>query len=203
MRFPGATHLLLFARCKRSAERMMKHILPFIENRLKLRVNREKTKVAYIGRIKFLCYGFYPSKAGIKLRVHAKSVAKMKEIREITSRSKGISYEKLKLKLKQFITGWVNYFKLADMRFLLDKTDSWLRRRLRMFIWKRWKKIKTRYQMLKKLGFNHKNAIKYANTRKGYWQTAGSQILSCSITDNRLREAGYLFFLDYLKTVKV
>jgi hypothetical protein len=125
------------------------------------------------------------------------------KIREITSRSKGISYEKLKLKLKQFITGWVNYFKLADMRVLLDKTDSWLRRRLRMFIWKRWKKIKTRYQMLKKLGFNHQNAIKYANTRKGYCHTAGSQILSCSITDNRLREAGYLFFLDYRKTVKV
>jgi|GEM_PF-1038237 len=75
-----------------------------------------------------------------------------------------------------------------------------------MFIWKRWKKIKIRYQILKKLGFNHQNAIKYANTRKGYWHTAASQILSCSITDNRLREAGYLFFLDYLnylKTVKV
>jgi len=199
-----ADDVLLFARSKRSAERMMKHILPFIENRLKLRVNREKTKVACIEHIKFLGYGFYPSKAGIKLRVHAKSVAKMKDkIREITSRSKGISYEKLKLKLKQFITGWVNYFKLADMRVLLEKTDSWLRRRLRMLIWKRWKKIKTRYQMLKKLGFNHQKAIKYANTRKGYWHTAGSPILSCSITDNRLRKTGYLFFLDYFKTVKV
>ncbi|MBS3948105.1 MAG: group II intron reverse transcriptase/maturase, partial [Dethiobacter sp.] len=70
-------------------------------------------------------------------------------------------------------------------------------------IWKRWKKIKTRYQMLKKLGFNHQKAIKYANTRKGYWHTAGSPILSCSITDNRLRKTGYLFFLDYFKTVKV
>lgn len=197
-----ADDMLLFARCKRSAKRILESILPFIEGKLKLRVNREKTKVAYIGHIKFLGYGFYPSKSGIKLRVHKKSVAKMKDkIREITSRSKGISYEVLKLKLKQFVTGWVNYFKLANMKTLLDNTDQWLRRRLRMFIWKRWKKTKTRYQMLKRLGFNHQNAIKYANTRKGYWHIAGSQILSCSITDNRLRETGYQFFLDYYKTV--
>lgn len=199
-----ADDVLLFARCKRSAERMMAHIVPFIEGRLKLRVNMEKTKVAYIGHIKFLGYGFYASRAGIKLRVHKKSVIKMKEkIRGITSRSKGIGYEVLKLKLKQFVMGWVNYFKLADMKKLLEDTDKWLRRRLRMFIWKRWKKIKTRYQMLKRLGFNHQNAIKYANTRKGYWHIAGSQILSCSITDNRLRETGYQFFLDYFKTVQV
>ncbi|BEP29264.1 group II intron maturase-specific domain-containing protein [Helicovermis profundi] len=123
------------------------------------------------------------------------------KVREITSRSKGISYEALKLKLKQFVRGWVNYFKLADMKTLLQRTDRWLRRRLRMFIWKRWKKVRTRYRMLKRLGYNHSNAIKYANTRKGYWQVAGSQILSCSITDNRLRESGYLFFSDYYKSV--
>jgi len=199
-----ADDMLLFARRKRSAERMMEHILPFIEGTLKLRVNREKTAVAYIGHIKFLGYGFYPSKAGIKLRVHTKSVAKMKDkLRGITSRSNGISYEALKLKLKQFVTGWVNYFKLADMKKLLENTDMWLRRRLRMFIWKRWKKIRTRYVMLKRLGFNHQNAIKYANTRKGYWHIAGSQILNCSITDDRLRKSGYQFLLDYYKSVEV
>jgi len=197
-----ADDMLLFARCKRSAKRILSNILPFIENKLKLRVNREKTTVAYMGKIKFLGYGFYPSKVGIKLRVHSKSVAKMKEkIREITARSNGIGYEALKLKLKQFVVGWVNYFKLADMKNLLLNTDQWLRRRLRMFIWKRWKKIKTRYTMLRKLGYNHHNAKKYSNTRKGYWHIAGSQIVSCSITDNRLRETGYQFFTDYYKTV--
>jgi len=197
-----ADDMLLFARTKRSAQRIMEHILPFIEVKLKLRVNREKTSVAYIGHIKFLGYGFYPSKKGIKLRVHSKSVTKMKDrIREITSRNKGISYEVLKLKLKQYVRGWVNYFKLADMKKLLRNTDMWLRRRLRMFIWKRWKKVKTRYRMLKRLGYNHQTAIKYSNTRKGYWHIAGSQILNCSITDKRLRESGYLFFSDYYKTV--
>ena len=197
-----ADDMLLFAKTKRSAKRIMENILPFIEGKLKLRVNKEKTSVAYIGRIKFLGYEFYPTKGGIKLRVHSKSVAKMKDrIREITSRRQGISYEKLKLKLKQFVKGWVNYYKLANMKKLLREVDKWLRRRLRMFIWKRWKKIKTRYKMLKKLGYNHSNAIKYANTRKGYWKVASSQILHCSITDNRLRNQGYQSFSDYYKTV--
>lgn len=124
-------------------------------------------------------------------------------VREITSRSNGISYDALQLKLKQYVRGWVNYFKLADMKKLLETTDAWLRRRLRMFIWKRCKKTKTRYRLLKQLGYNHQNAIKYANTRKGYGAVAGSQILNCSITDNLLRKAGYLFFSDYLKTVIV
>ena len=183
---------------------MLDNILSFIEGKLLLKVNKEKTVVAYIGKVKFLGYGFYASKDGIKLRVHAKSIVKMKaRIKEITSRSNALGYEKLKLKLKQFISGWVNYFKLADMKKLLNETDQWLRRRIRMYIWKRWKRVRTRYAMLKKLGYDHNNAIKYANTRKGYWHIAKSQILSCSITDNRLRQAGYTFFSDYYKSVTV
>jgi RNA-directed DNA polymerase len=199
-----ADDTVLFAKCKRSAERILKNILPYIENKLKLRVNREKTSVSYIGKIKFLGYGFYPSKTGIKARVHSKSIAKMKtKIKLITSRSNSFGYENLKRKLKEFVTGWINYFKLADMNNILRETDQWLRRRLRMYIWKRWKKVKTRYKMLRKLGFNHSNARKYSCTRKGYWRIAKSQILNCTITDNRLKEAGYVFFLDYYKTVRV
>ena len=199
-----ADDMLLFAKTKRSAKRMLEHILPFIENKLLLKVNREKTTVAYIGKVKFLGYGFYQSKEGIKFRVHAKSIAKMKaKVKEITARSSGIGYDLLKLRLKQFITGWVNYFKLADMKTLVSETDSWLRRRLRMFIWKQWKKIRTRYKMLRKSGLDHKTAIKFANTRKGYWHIANSHILSVTVTDNRLRKAGYTFFLDVCKSVKV
>jgi len=198
-----ADDVQLFAKCKRSAQRMLKNILPFIEGKLKLKVNREKTTVAYIGKVKFLGYGFYLSKGGIKLRVHPKSIAKMKgRIKEITSRNNGLSYETVKLKLKQFIYGWINYFRLANMKSLLKGTDEWLRRRLRMYIWKRWKRIRTRYSMLKKLGLNHSKAIRYANTRKGYWHIANSHILACTITNNRLRQSGYTFFMDYYKSVK-
>jgi len=199
-----ADDMLLFAKTKRSAQRILEHILPFIEDKLRLKVNREKTEVAYIGKVKFLGYGFYPSREGIKLRVHAKSVKKMKaKVKELTSRSNAFGYEVLKVKLKQFITGWVNYFKLADMKKLVQKTDEWLRRRIRMYIWKRWKKIRTRYAMLKKLGLNHNSALKFACTRKGYWRIANSPILSISVTDARLRKAGFTFFTDYFGTVRV
>lgn len=199
-----ADDMLLFAKTKRSAQRILEHIVPYIENKLLLRVNREKTVVAYIGKVKFLGYGFYPSKDGIKLRVHAKSISKMKaKVKELTSRSNGLGYELLKSKLKQFITGWVNYFKLADMKKMLDKTDKWLRRRIRMYIWKQWKKIRTRYVMLKKLGLDHDTAFKFACTRKGYWRVANSQILKITVTDARLRRTGYTFFSDYFKAVQV
>lgn len=183
---------------------LIERILPYIEDKLRLRVNREKTIVAYIGRIKFLGYGFYPSKDGIKLRVHAKSIQKMKtRVKELTARSNGLGYEGLKLKLRQFITGWVNYFKLADMNKLLKATDEWLRRRLRMYIWKRWKRVRTRYTMLNKLGLDHNTALKFACTRKGYWRTAISPILASTVTNARLKQTGYVFFSDYLKTVKM
>ncbi|MDD2619359.1 MAG: group II intron reverse transcriptase/maturase [Syntrophomonadaceae bacterium] len=199
-----ADDALLFAKTKRSAQRMLEHTVPFIEDKLLLRVNKEKTEVAYIGKIKFLGYGFYPSKDGIRFRVHAKSISKMKEkVKELTARSNALGYERLKLKLKQFITGWVNYFKLADMKKILQTTDKWLRRRIRMYIWKRWKRIRTRYAMLKKLGLDHNTSYKFACTRKGYWRIANSQILKFTVTDARLRQAGYTFFWEYLKTVQV
>lgn len=197
-----ADDMLLFAKTKRSAQRMLEHSLPFIEGKLRLKVNREKTGVAYIGKIKFLGYGFYPSKDGIKLLVHTKSISKMKaRIKELTARSNGSEYELLKRKLKQYITGWVNYFKLADMKNMLKGTDEWLRRRIRMVIWKRWKRIRTRYTMFRKLGTNHYTAIKFANTRKGYWRTANSPILKTTVTDTRLKQAGYTFLSEYFKTV--
>jgi len=91
-----ADDMLLFAKTKRSAKRMLEHILPFIENKLLLKVNREKTMVAYIGEVKFLGYGFYRSKDGIKLRVHTKSINKMRaKVKEITARSGGIGYDLL------------------------------------------------------------------------------------------------------------
>lgn len=123
-------------------------------------------------------------------------------IKEITARNNALGYENLKKELKEYITGWINYFKLADMKTILTSTDHWLRRRIRMYIWKRWKKVKTRYKMLRRLGLNHTKARKYSCTRKGYWHTANSPILGCTITDNRLRNAGYTFFLDYYKTVR-
>lgn len=200
-----ADDMLIFCKSKRAAKRTLANLIPFIESKLFLKVNREKTEVAYVGKVKFLGYAFYITKdkdAG--LRVHPKSVAKMKtKIRKITSRSNGMSYEQRKLKLKQFITGWVNYFILADMKKLLKETDKWLRRRIRMVIWKQWKRVRTRYAMLKKLGIVNWVAWEGANIRKGYWRCARNPIIAKAISAERLKKAGYLNFLDYYESVRV
>ncbi len=197
-----ADDLVILCKSKRSAERTLANIVPYIEEKLFLRVNREKTATAYISKVKFLGYSFYVSKGEGRLRVHPKSIAKMKErIRKLTSRSNGWGYERRKEALRQYITGWVNYFKLADMKKLLGSVDEWYRRRLRMVIWKQWKRIRTRRRNLIKLGITEYQAWEFANTRKGHWHTAKSPILNWSVTSKRLRQAGFVFFLDYYRVV--
>lgn len=200
-----ADDMLIFCKSKRAADRTLENLIPYIEEELFLKVNREKTEAAYVGKIKFLGYAFYITKdrdAGI--RVHSKSVARMKaKIREITSRSNGTGYEQRKQNLKQFITGWVNYFKLADMKNLLKVIDKWLRRRIRMVIWKQWKRVRTRYAMLKKLGIVGWVAREGANIRKGYWRVASNPIIAKAVSTERLKKAGYFNFLDYYESVCV
>lgn len=199
-----ADDMVILCKSKRSAERTLANIVPYIENKLFLKVNREKTTTAYVSKIKFLGYSFYVNKGEGRLRVHPKSIAKMKErIKTLTSRSNGWGYARRKEALRQYITGWVNYFKLADMRRLLERVDAWYRRRLRMVIWKQWKRVRTRGRNLIKLGINKYKAWEWANTRKGYWHIANSFILSRTVTDERLRLAGYVFLSDYYRNVRV
>ena len=198
-----ADDMVILCRSRRSAERTLANIVPYIENKLFLRVNRKKTNAAYIRGIKFLGYSFYVYKGEGKLRVHPRSIAKMKErIKTLTSRSNGWGYARRKVALRQYITGWVNYFKLADMKMLLLRVDEWYRRRLRMVLWKQWKRIRTRGRNLMKLGIVKYKAWEFANTRKGYWHTANSPILASSVTSDRLKLAGYIFFSDYYRAVK-
>lgn len=95
------------------------------------------------------------------------------------------------MKLNQLIVGWVNYFELADIKNHCQKLDEWIRRRLRMCYWKDWKKIKTKYQNLKKLGLPEDKSWEYANSRKGYWRIAGSFILHKTITNQFLEKVGF------------
>jgi len=192
-----ADDCVVFCKSKRAAKRTLANILPFIEGRLFLKVNREKTMVAYIKDIKFLGYTFYVYGGKGRLRVHSKSLTKLKDsLRSLTARSNGWGYDKRKETLKQFITGWVNYFRLADMKRYLEDLDKWLRRRLRMVIWKQWKRIRTRFRNLIKLGIPEHKAYQFANTRKGYWRTAKSPILQRSISSDTLNRAGYIFLSD-------
>lgn len=194
-----ADDFVIFCKSQRAGERVMESISDFIEKRLFLKVNRDKSKVAHIREITFLGYAFYikdGGKGGFRLSPKAKEKMKSK-IRELTSRSKGWSNERRKDALNQFIRGWVLYFRMADMKSLIRDTDSWLRRRLRMVIWKQWKRVKTKLRNLIKLGIPKGKAWEWANTRKAYWRVAKSPILQRAINTVRLRSAGYVFFSDY------
>lgn len=197
-----ADDLVILCKSKRSAERTLTNIIPFIENKLFLKVNKEKTRVAYISNIKFLGYSFYVRDKEGRLRLHPKTITKMKaRIKELTSRSNGWGNARRKEALRQYITGWVNYFKLADMKSLLPKVDEWYRRRLRMIIWKQWKRIKTRLRNLIKLGIDKHKAWEHANTRKSYWRTANNPFVKLSISNDRLKQAGFIFFTDHYRYV--
>jgi RNA-directed DNA polymerase len=101
-----------------------------------------------------------------------------------------------KTRLNQVIRGWINYFKLADAKNLIRELDEWIRSRIRMVTWKRWKKVRTRFENLKRLGIKEEQAWMWANTRKGYWRTAHSPILSIALSNERLKRAGYLSLME-------
>ena len=157
----------IYMRSKKAAQRVMQNITTFLEDELKLKVNKDKSKADRPWRRKFLGFSFYTHSKGIGIRVHPKSIARVKEkIREITSRSNGKSMEHRMLKLKQLITGWTTYFGIADMKGLAKSLDQWTRRRLRMCYWKQWKRIKARYDNLVKLGVDNQKAWEYSNKER-------------------------------------
>ena len=188
-----ADDCVIFTKSRKSAERVMKNITKFIESKLKLKVNREKSKVDRPWRIKYLGFSFYQAKGKIEIRIHPKSIAKFKDkIRVITSRSNAMSMETRYKKLKQVIVGWVNYFKITNMKKIAQKLDEWIRRRIRMCYWKQWKKIKTKHDNLVKLGLDNHSAWKFANTRKSYWRIADTPFMHKTLNNKTLEKLGYV-----------
>ena len=196
-----ADDCMIFCKSRKSAERTLENIVPYIEGKLFLKVNRTKTSVAHISKVKYLGYSFYRYKGKCRFRVHPKSVEKVKnKIRELTDRSNGWGNEYRALKLTQFIRGWVNYFGKADMKSLLRSNDEWLRHRIRAIYWKQWKKVKTKFKELKKLGVEEEKAWICANMRNGNWYCSGYFVLQTAFNNKKLRELGYPIFTEfYLK----
>jgi len=191
----------IYVKSKKAAERVMHSITKFIEEDLKLKVNKDKSKVDRPWKLKYLGFSFYNKKNEMGIRVHSKSIEKLKAtLKKITGRSNAMSMEYRAVKLRQIIIGWINYFKLADMKSTLISLDEWLRRRLRLCYWKQWKKIKTKHDNLVKLGLDSFKAWEYANTRKGYWRISNSPILARTLSNNYLKEQGFITLTEsYLR----
>ncbi|SNV74732.1 group II intron reverse transcriptase/maturase [Clostridium cochlearium] len=191
----------IYVKSRKAAIRVMENITRFIEEDLKLKVNKEKSKVDRPWKLKYLGFSFYNKKGEMGIRVHNKSIEKLKAtLKKITSRSNAMSMEYRAIKLRQMMTGWINYFKLADLKSTLRELDGWLRRRLRLCYWKQWKKIKTKHDNLVKLGVNNFKAWEYANTRKGYWRISNSPVLDTTLSNNYLKEQGFITLTEsYLR----
>ena len=199
-----ADDLMIFTKSRRAAQRQYERVSKFIEGRIKLTINKEKSHITTLSQVKYLGYAFYNIKGECRFRVHPKSIKKLKDkLREVTGRSNGMGIEERKIKLNQIIRGWVQYFKLADMKSIMKTIDEWIRRRIRMITWKRWKKVKAKFMNLQKLGAAKSKAWEWANSRKGYWRIASSWILCTTLTNARFEQQGYLSFLKYYLKVRV
>ena len=183
-----------------SANRVMRNISRFIEKKLGLKVNMSKSKVDKPQGLKYLGFGFYfDSRAHqFKAKPHAKSVAKFKKrMKEFTCRSWGVSNSYKVEKLNQLIRGWINYFKIGNMKTLCKQLDSNIRYRLRMCIWKQWKTPQNRAKNLIKLGINKYTAWKvaYAGDRIAYVCNKGA--VNVAISNERLTRFGLVSMMDY------
>jgi RNA-directed DNA polymerase len=193
-----ADDIVVLAKSKRAAGRLLESCRRYLEDKLKLKMNVQKSKVVSVLAIKhFKFLGFCLGKngKGVYIRAHRKSLAKAKrKLKELTRRNQGRNVRIVMENVKSFIRGWLGYYYVADIKRTLMSWNEWLRRRLRMYIWKQWKKPRTRIMNLKKLGIPEWQAYQWGNTRLGYWRIAGSAVLNRSITNEKLALAGYYDF---------
>ena len=189
-----ADDCLIFVGSEKAADRVMKSTKRFIEEELKLKVNVTKSQVARPKEIKFLGFGFIKGYDYLyKARPHKTSIAKFKaKVKRLTSRRWGVSMNVRLSKLRYLFRGWYNYFKNDKMKSFAKAIDSNTRFRLRMCIWKQWKKVKTKQKALIKLGISKSKAWEWANTRKGYARVASSFIMQRSVTNAILKRKGFL-----------
>lgn len=168
----------IYVKTWKAGHRVMKSITAYIEGKLKLRVNREKSAVDRPWKRKFLGFTFSWDKKNPRIKIAKPSLERVKaKIRTITSRSKASPIEMRIQELNQYLTGWCGYYALVDTKSVFRELDEWTRRRLRMCVWKQWKVPKTKVRKLQSMGVPKQKAYEWGNSRKKYWRIACSPIL--------------------------
>jgi RNA-directed DNA polymerase len=187
-----------YVRSEKSAQRVLETITEYIENKLKLKVNRDKSKVSRPSGSTLLGFSFYKSREKWEVRIAPESWRRIKEKMKEHTRRKDPSAAKDKIKkMEAVIRGWVNYFVMARAKDRMQKLDEMVRMRLRMGIWKQWKKPKARRVNLIKSGINLHKAYEWSNSRKGYCRVAHSPILQRALTNEYFTRLGYVGFTNY------
>jgi len=203
-----ADDVSIFKRSKRAAHRVRRSITRFLNQKLLLTVNEEKTSICRPVKFKLLGHGFVAVyKKGVKgqyrLSIAQKSWSRLKmKIKIITRKTSPIPFKDRIIKLNQLMRGWVHYFKHATGFQKLKTLDGWIRCRLRYCIWKQWKKPKRRLRAFLQLGVSPSWARRYAYSRKGGWHLACGPVMGTTVTEARLQQRGYISFLSYYLKLK-
>jgi RNA-directed DNA polymerase len=193
----------IYVKSSTAGERVLKSIKRFVEERLKLRINVEKSAVARPWKRKFLGYTV-TTHYETKLKISAQSTKRLKDkIKEVIRRGRGWRIDTVIKVLKPIIQGWVNYFKYSEVKITFEELDGWLRRKIRMLYWRRWKKPKTRERKLKQLGIEAERAWKSASNGRGPWWNAGASHMNQAIPVSTLRGMGLVSFMDEYHRIKV
>jgi len=183
----------IYVKSRRAGYRVMENSIKFLEGKLKLTVNREKSAVGNPLKRKFLGFCILPTRNGVKVRPHQKAKSTVKQkLKKITKRNRGRNIGVLLKQIKQLMTGWINYYGISEMKTFMKELNGWLKRRLRQYIWKQWKVPRTKQENLIRLGIDEQKAYEWSNTRKGYWRISASYILHRSLTDEKLAQLGYM-----------
>lgn len=202
-----ADDIVLLAKSNRAAKRLLETSTKYLEGTLKLKVNQEKSRVVSVFAIrnfKFLGFTLGKNGKGIYVRVHVKSWQKMKsKLKELSSRRSVQSIRPSLEKIKVFMRGWLNYYGIADMKNRMDDLNKWLYHRVRMCIWKQWKKPKTKRRNLIKLGIPEYFAHQAANSRRKHWYVSGMGAVNRALTKERLINSGFYDLATAYQSVHV
>jgi len=184
----------IYCQEEREAQAVQETIYSFLQEKLHLPINEEKSGIRSPDEFTILGYGFERSKgtSDYRLTASVKSRKSLKEnLKEVTRKTRPYTFDMRMSKLKEIQRGWVQYFRLAKIRWYLKDLDSWVRSRLRYCIWHFWKKPKRRCKSLIRMGIKPETARLWSHTRMGGWATARSPILKTTITISRLERRGY------------
>ena len=200
-----ADDCIILVKSEKAADRVLRSITKFIEKKLGLIVNAEKSKVTRPTQTKYLGYSFWKNQKGQwKPKPHIKSYHKLeRKLKQLTSRKWNISLDERIKRINYVVRGWVNYFRTANMKNKVAEIDEHLRTRIRVIIWKQWKIPTKREKALIKLGIEEQLAHGIANTRKGYQLICKTNWVKFAINNDRLRKRGLVFLLDQYEKVHI
>ncbi|WP_412896195.1 group II intron reverse transcriptase/maturase [Bacillus sp. 1P02SD] len=186
-----ADDFCVYVKSGRAGQRVLESITRYLEKELKLTVNRTKSKVGSPTKLKFLGFCIHSTSKGVGCRPHQSAKKRFKsKLHNITRRNRPGKFEDIAKEINQVTVGWINYYGVGLMKRFIRDMAHWLHHRLRQLIWKRWKKVKTKYYQLRRLGVKHEEALKVANSRKGYWRISKSETLQKAIKIKTLNKWG-------------